>query len=163
MGFDYTVCIQQQRTGQGENQKYAIPTAYACDEPTIPGNQAGTAGQRPVLFPSLALPGSLPEASPPLVPASLETTPLCFVFFRWCSEIRSSSYPPEQVVVATDVLASGRRGKLSTKVRRVFSRQQSQSGDGTHNCQSKREDSGSTVVTTESQAEIRCCVSCGPH
>jgi hypothetical protein len=57
-GFDYTVCIQQQRTKQGENQKYVIPTAHACDEPTIPENQAGTTEQRSVLFPSLALPRS---------------------------------------------------------------------------------------------------------
>ena len=50
---------------------------------------------------------SLPEASPPLVSASLVTTPLFLVFFRWCSGIHSSSYPPEPVVVvATGALAS---------------------------------------------------------
>ena len=90
--------LQDQRTKQGNGHENGgtIPCAYVWV--TLPQKQPESTGQFNVYFLPLRLLGpSLPEASPPLVSTSLVTAPLFFVFFKWCSGIHSSSYPPELV------------------------------------------------------------------
>lgn len=91
-------------------RRVLVPAPYAYIQVTVPCGKATrehTITCSVYFLPLRLLGPSLPEASPPLVSASLVMVPF-FVFFKWCSGIHSSSYPPELVAaMAAGALTSG--------------------------------------------------------
>ena len=95
--FDYTMYTRVTNKGGGQENTGTYPLCICSSNFTFSVTREHMATG--VYFLPLRLLGpSLPEASPPLVSASLVMAPPFFVFFKWCSGIHSSSYPLELAV-----------------------------------------------------------------